>query len=267
MTHTRIFNIWSSMKQRCFYRKHKSYGDYGGRGITVCHRWLKFENFLADMGEPPPGLTLERKNNDDGYHPGNCRWASQKDQRNNTRSNHRLVIDGVEKTLAQWREHYGIVNYYTLHYRLTQGWPALLALTTPATTNRRRPISLETAVIWHKNQKRPTRKEMARIERMKLHGCVICGGPGEVHHIVEANKRLGHWYSFMLCAGHHRGQWDPNFEYSKRVALSDGSKLFVEAFGSEKSLWEATQRRLGLPCNWPESKIVPRRISNLTDWC
>lgn len=74
------------MKKRCTEPNHEKYPNYGGRGITVCERWMhSFENFLEDMGERPEGTTLDRKENDKGYFPDNCRWATPLEQRHNQR--------------------------------------------------------------------------------------------------------------------------------------------------------------------------------------
>ena len=101
---TRTYRIWRGMKTRCENTKSAVYARYGGRGITVCERWQRYENFVADMGECPDGLTLDRIDNNGGYEPGNCRWASYKDQSRNQRTNRNITWKGRTMCLSAWAE-------------------------------------------------------------------------------------------------------------------------------------------------------------------
>lgn len=112
--------VWRSMNDRCRLPTHQSWDRYGGRGITVCNRWqASFEAFWADMGPTyKPGLTLERVKNHQGYRPSNCRWATRKEQANNTRAN--LNVNG--ETASQLADRLG-VKRSTMLYRLARGVP------------------------------------------------------------------------------------------------------------------------------------------------
>jgi len=101
---SKVYQVWSGIIQRCNNPNNKRYKDYGGRGIRVCEAWLKFENFIKDMGEKPEGLTLDRIDNNDDYCPENCRWATRKEQQRNTRINRLITINGITKCIAEWCE-------------------------------------------------------------------------------------------------------------------------------------------------------------------
>jgi hypothetical protein len=117
----------------------------------------------------------------------------------------------------------------------------------------------------------PTKYEAERIEAMKPLGCVACAVLGvpnlnhlELHHILSGGVRMGHYFSIFLCRGHHQHDFTQEqlewIEPQKRVAISDGRKLFTAVYGTERSLWEKVQTKLKLPMVWPTSKIVPRRL-------
>jgi hypothetical protein len=103
-----IWSIHRAMMDRCYLTTSHAYNCYGGRGITVCERWQTFENFFADMGNKPTGMSLEREDNNGGYNPENVQWATAKDQANNRRSSRWIEFRGETKTLAQWCEVLGL---------------------------------------------------------------------------------------------------------------------------------------------------------------
>lgn len=137
LSHTRFWIIWRGMKQRCLNKKYNEYRYYGGRGITICKRWHKFENFRDDIyksylqhvkefGEK--NTTIDRKNVNGNYTPKNTLWSTYKQQANNKRNNHFITYNGKTQNIMQWSEEIGII-YGTLKSRLRSGWSIKKALT------------------------------------------------------------------------------------------------------------------------------------------
>lgn len=122
MSGTKTYTIWENMISRTTNPNNKYYHNYGGRGISVEDAWKIFSNFLADMGECPKGLLLERKDNEQGYSRENCIWADWETQANNRRTNTYLVHNGKRLTLSQWAKELGI-NRNTIGVRLFKGMP------------------------------------------------------------------------------------------------------------------------------------------------
>lgn len=120
MSETRSYSIWGCMKKRCFDPKQNGFENYGGRGITVCEGWMEFEQFYADMGDCPEGMTLERKDTEKNYEPGNCRWATWTEQARNRSNNRKIEINGETRVLSEWCETLG-ANYNTVYGRLARG--------------------------------------------------------------------------------------------------------------------------------------------------
>ena len=135
------YKSWSSMIQRCTNVKHRSYKNYGGRGIKVCRRWHKFENFLADIGRrPSPRHSLERKKNHLGYFPSNCTWATKDIQSRNKRTNAMITAFGKTQCRKDWARELGISAPCIRHRMLKLGMSAEQALTSaylPTAINKR----------------------------------------------------------------------------------------------------------------------------------
>lgn len=119
---TPLYEVWHGMRQRCTNSNHKHYDHYGGRGIDICDEWDNFENFRdwANENGYEPGLSIDRKNNDGGYSPDNCRWTDWHTQLNNKSNNHYISYAGERDTLANWARKLN-VNYSTLQGRVRRG--------------------------------------------------------------------------------------------------------------------------------------------------
>ena len=129
----KIYRVWMTMKARCINPNAKEYHNYGARGIRVCDEWFDFMTFYkwAQENGYKEGLTIERNDYNGNYEPSNCRWASAKEQSNNTRRNHLIEINGVTHTLSQWCEIYNR-KYYLVERRINYlNWEPLDALTRP----------------------------------------------------------------------------------------------------------------------------------------
>ena len=106
---TRTYRSWQSMKARCYNENHDAYPYYGERGVTICERWLhSFESFYEDMGDRPPGHTIDRIDNAGNYEPSNCRWASDTLQKNNRSGVYEITVEGVTMNASQAAIHYGV---------------------------------------------------------------------------------------------------------------------------------------------------------------
>jgi hypothetical protein len=124
-----IYKIWANIKQRCTNVDNPRYKDYGGRGITMCERWLNsFEEFYADVGDRPDGLTLDRIDNDKGYEPNNVRWVSRADNNRNSRRCVMVEVNGEAKPINVWCREFGI-PYVTFKQRRRNGWGLVEACT------------------------------------------------------------------------------------------------------------------------------------------
>lgn len=123
---------WVDMKRRCYQPSRPFYKDYGGRGISVCPRWLEsFDNFLEDMGNRPKGMTLDRIDNDGNYEPSNCRWISIKEQNRNRRNTRNLTVGCVTLSVYEWAKELSMTPE-GIYYRLDKlKWSPEKVISTP----------------------------------------------------------------------------------------------------------------------------------------
>lgn len=127
------WSTWHNMKGRCSNANHRSFANYGGRGVIVCAEWLHdFPAFLAHVGpRPSPSHSLDRIDNERGYEPGNVRWSTRSEQQRNKRGNNTLTAFGETMCVAAWAERIGL-RHSTIRRRLDAGWVAEDALTRPS---------------------------------------------------------------------------------------------------------------------------------------
>ncbi len=142
-SHDTLYGLWRGIIQRCTDKNCKIYKHYGGRGISICNEWkndyLVFKNWAIQNGYSKE-LSIERIENNGNYEPGNCRWATDKEQSRNRRNNVRITIDGVTKILKDWCIEYG-VNSNSVSTRINRGWNAIEALRTPMGPQRNKGYS------------------------------------------------------------------------------------------------------------------------------
>lgn len=187
---SRTYVAWSNMKTRCLNPNRDAWKDYGGRGIKICERWFQFENFLNDMGRCPAGLTLERKNPNGDYEPGNCVWATVEEQSNNKRNTRWLTYAGKRQRLSEWAKELN-VNWMALRARIRR-WGVETAISTLINTER--PCALCGTPFSSQSIKKrycgPRCRQLAQYdERTPLQSreCVQCGAvfrqstPKQIH--------------------------------------------------------------------------------------
>jgi hypothetical protein len=131
-----VYWVWADMLSRCRNPQHKAFPNYGGRGIAVCERWERFANFAADMGERPAGGMLDRIDNNEGYSPTNCRWATRAEQNSNRRNCIYLEHNGERVTLREYCRREGL-GYRAIAKRITsRNWPVQKAVSVPLGTGK-----------------------------------------------------------------------------------------------------------------------------------
>jgi hypothetical protein len=174
LSHTRTNHIWRQMRYRCSNQNDHQYHDYGGKGIKVCERWNKFENFLEDMGEAPEGLTIERKDGKLGYNKENCYWDTWEVQANNKSSNRPIAAFGEIWNIGQWSKIKGI-PVSTIKNRLDRAGMTPEEALTPGklsnankTPKGERALRSDAEIVTLSTGQVGTRKELCKIHNVAL---------------------------------------------------------------------------------------------------
>jgi len=175
---TRLYRIWYNMKARCYNPNCNNYPRYGERGIDVCCTWRDdfsaFREWAIENGYSE-GLTLDRIDNDKGYSPENCRWATQKEQNRNRRDNRLVALNGEPKPIAEWAEIYGIKKA-TLHKRVViLGWTLEKSLSTPP---------------WGDPDREPNWSQMKAVQQCDKDGNILAtfGSVAEASRVTEISR-------------------------------------------------------------------------------
>ncbi len=129
MSRSKTYKIWSGIMSRCYTKSATGFANYGGRGVSVCNDWHRFEGFIEDMGECPHGHSIDRIDVNGNYEPGNCRWASRKEQNRNQRDLVMMTLNGKAQCMSAWAEELGIPAG-TIRSRILYGWSDERTLTT-----------------------------------------------------------------------------------------------------------------------------------------
>jgi hypothetical protein len=218
------YGVWISMKSRCLRRTHRAYEDYGGRGITVCERWMQFANFFADTGpRPSEGLSLDRIDNEKGYWCGkaecsecgplcrekNWRWATREEQQRNTRASIMITYRGETRTIPEWSERLGIPASLI---RRRVGYRAKNLLAPPrGKSTERRSLLTQTRRIWRSMIWRCQNEHAINFDRYGGRVAGFCGVPrGHGRATVarphpRSNRLRRQLRTVQLPMGHGRG--------------------------------------------------------------
>lgn len=201
---TREYRAWAAMKERCGNPTTKAYPKFGGRGVKVCRRWLRFENFLADMGPCPPNHALDRRDDSRGYTKSNCRWATAKEKGRSMRSNRFLTFRGETLCLTDWAERAGL-SLPAFRYRLSKNWPLEIILTRKPHAKLTPAEALQRQKCRNKVTTALRNGTLVRPERCSIPGCT--NTDVEAHHpSYEIEKALD---VVWVCATCHHAKAGP----------------------------------------------------------